>query len=97
MPEIEYRPPNRIKQNLSCGICGREFSEQLPQLGYIYPLPSDPTRRAGANACSECYPVQRAAQVAAGLIIPISKLAIDKPKKRARIWDMKGKRDAQTD
>ena len=78
MPEIEYRPPNRIKQNLSCGICGREFSDTLPLKGYLYPLTSDPTRRAGANACSECYPKQREAQIAAGLIIPISKLAIDK-------------------
>ena len=85
MPEIEYRPPNRIKQNLSCGICGREFSEQLPQLGYLYPLTTDPSRRAGANACIECYPTQRAAQIAAGLI-----LTLDKPKKRAKIAGTKG-------
>ena len=91
-PNIEYRPPNRIRQNLSCGICGREFSEQLPQLGYLYPLPSDPTRRAGANACIDCYPVQRAAQIAAGLILPL-----DKPKKHAKIKDTKGKQNAQTD
>ena len=90
-PEIEYRPPTKIKQNLYCGFCGREFTEQLPLLGYLYPLDSDPTRRAGANACSECYPKEREAQIAAGLIVPISKkLAIDKPKKRSKIGDKKG-------
>ena len=77
---IEYRQPTRLKQNLACGICGREFSEQLPQLGYLYPLTTDPTGRAGANACIECYPVQRAAQIAAGLILPL-----DKPKKHGTI------------
>ena len=84
---IEYRQPTRVKQNLSCGICGREFSEQLPQLGYIYPLPSDPTKRAGANVCIKCYPVQRDAQIAAGLILPL-----DKSKKHAKIGDTKGTR-----
>lgn len=76
----EYRQPTVLKQNLSCGICGREFTEQLPLLGYLYPLTSDPSGRAGANACSECYPKEREAQIVAGLI-----LLLDKHRKRAKI------------
>ena len=81
---IEYRQPTPLKANLACGVCGREFSEQVPQLGYIYPLPSDPTRRAGANACGRCFTEQRKLQLEQGLIVPLRPPVETTVKKRGR-------------
>lgn len=72
---LEHKEIKPLKQNLKCGFCETPFSE-VPKKGYLYPHAKMEDETDGRNACENCYPVEYAAAIEAGLILPVIKIKI---------------------
>jgi len=81
--QLEYKEIKPLKQNLNCGFCGKSFSE-VPKKGYLYPHTKMEDETDGRNACEICHPIELAAAIEAGLILPIIKIALTKKQVKAR-------------
>lgn len=65
--QLEQKKITALKQNLKCGFCDKPFSE-VPRMGYLYPHTKMEDATDGRNACENCYPIEFAAALEAGLI-----------------------------
>src|SRR3990172_5515693 len=81
--QLEYKEIKPLKQNLKCGFCGRPFSE-VPKKGYLYPHTKMEDETDGRNACEVCHPIELAAAIEAGLILPVIRVPLTKKQAKAR-------------
>lgn len=85
--QLEYKEIKPLKQNLKCGFCGKPFSE-VPKKGYLYPHTKMEDETDGRNACEDCHPIELAAAIAAGLILPVIKITLTKKHAKARAEEL---------